>query len=511
MKTSEENNALESAASPEERINLSRFRWVLGAPYFVEGTMSLTEIPILYFIKFTLGMGGAGGQLFDSLRQIGWFIKPVWGYISDKVPIFGYHRKSWYVLMAFLACVFWVINALLSFIGLRVAEVYLLTFNLAFATYAFVDVVCDALMVTYGRREGKVGAFVNFQWTILAIANAGSVYLGGWFETRIQERIDHLWLVFLLTGGPPLLTAIVGILFIDETRVEIEKKKKKRASFEDFRGGVKKVFHWLRTAPASFREFRRNNRPMWFMMLFIFFWKFSPSIGFIERSYLIDVRGFTPDAFGIILSAGGVTFLVSVLVYSWVVKKIPSIGWHHYLYAMVALGVITFPLSFYLYLNPNHPWWKFIYFRIPEWLNPLPGWNRYEWFRLVVQVTLGFATIPAFMIPLTIAGETVNLAYAGMGYAFLMSLSNVTNLFEGVVGAGLYDLFSKPSMRGLLDTFQASFLNIAGTTDTRTLILEMFVYISLFFTLLTIPFIELLRRELDRRGIEVHLGGSKSA
>ena len=54
--------------------------------------------------------------------------------------------------------------------------------------------------------------------------------------------------------------------------------------------------------------------------------------------------------------------------------------------------------------------------------------------------------------------------------------------------------------------FGNSFLNIADTGDERTLILQMFVYISLFFTLLTIPFIELLRRELEQREVEINLG-----
>jgi hypothetical protein len=34
----------------------------------------------------------------------------------------------------------------------------------------------------------------------------------------------------------------------------------------------------------------------------------------------------------------------------------------------------------------------------------------------------------------------------------------------------------------------------------------MFVYISLAFTLLTIPFLELLKRELERRGTTIRLG-----
>src|SRR6185436_16788444 len=132
--------------------DVRRFKWVIGMPYFVQGTSNLTTIPILYFIKNVLALGDAGGQLFDSLRSAGWLIKPLWGYISDRVPLFGSRRKSWYVLMAVLALLFWALSAVLSAAGVRSASAYLLVFNLAFGTYAFVDVVCDAIMVEQGRR-----------------------------------------------------------------------------------------------------------------------------------------------------------------------------------------------------------------------------------------------------------------------------------------------------------------------------------------------------------------------
>jgi hypothetical protein len=491
-----------------EHLRISRFRWVIGAPYFVQGTSTLTEIPILYFIKFTLQMGDAGGQLFDALRQSGWFVKPLWGIISDKVAVLGYHRKSWYIIMALAATLFWLLNALLSFVGIRIPLVYLVTFNLAFATYAFVDVVCDALMVTYGRRTGRVGSFINFQWAVLALANAGSVYLGGLLQERIQQDVYEPWLVFLLTGIPPLVTAAVGIRNIEEERRPATRRpsvvsRLKRADIGD---RVKQWLGRLRSYPKAFGEFRRSNRPMWLLILFIFFWKFSPSVGYIERSYLIDVRGFTAESFGTILAVGGVTFFVSVLVYAWFVRQFPKTRWHQYLYAMVALGVVAFPLSFYLYIDPDHSWWQLFEFGLPDELNPLPHWNRYQWFRLMFQTILGFATIPAFIIPLTVAGETINVAYAGVSYAFLMSLSNATNMFEGVIGAALYNLFSQPPLNHLVQAFGQTFLNIAGTPDERTLILQMFVYISLFFTLLTIPFIGMLRRELDRRGVKINLG-----
>jgi hypothetical protein len=37
--------------------SISRFKWVIGTPYFVQGTSDLATVPILYFIKFGLGLG----------------------------------------------------------------------------------------------------------------------------------------------------------------------------------------------------------------------------------------------------------------------------------------------------------------------------------------------------------------------------------------------------------------------------------------------------------------------
>jgi hypothetical protein len=489
---------------------LRRFKWVIGTPYFVQGTSNLAHVPILYFIKFALGMGDAGGQLFDALRSSGWLIKPVWGLLSDRVPLFGTHRKSWYVLMAFLALVFWSLSALLALLGVRVPGVYLLTFNLAFSTYAFVDVVCDALMVETGRRLQRVSSFVNFQWTVLAIANAAAVLLGGWYQQQVTSGTSPVWIIFLATGIPPLATAVIGLRYIDEDKVP--QPRRSRAPHSSVWTGMRQTVQWgttkLRALPGAWRALIRQNRVIWILVLFLFFWKFSPSIGFIERSYLIDERGFDAVSFGVILAVGSLTFLVSILTYRWVVNHFPSVTWYHYLYTMVALGIVAFPLSFYLYLDPTHPWWRLFEFKLPDYLNPLPGWNRYQWFRLLTQTILGFATIPAFIIPLTIAGQTVQVEHAGVSYAFLMSLSNATDTLEGVVGAGLYQFFSHPWLTGLLQAFQGSVFAVAKTADTRTLILQMFVYISLFFTLLTIPFVMLLQRELNRQGITIQLGTS---
>jgi len=496
--------AISEAVPTGKKARLSRLKLVVSTPYFVQGSKDLTEVPILFFIKFTLGMGDAGGQLFDSLKGIGWMMKPLWGVISDKVHIFGYHRKAWYVLMACLGVVFWMTAALMSFAGIVAPLAYLIIFNLVFGTYAFVDVVCDAIMVVEGRRLKQVGAFVNLQWTVLSVSNAGALFLGGWLQDMVENEDIHTGLIFAIAGLFPMLTAFVGIRNIDEERMTPKTADglSSRAPW-DLAGFVLSIARW----PSRFNQFRKNNHTIFLLLFFLFFWKFSPSVGFIERSYLLDERGFTAQSFGIIFAVGGLTFLASVLAYRWVVKRFSNIKWHQYLYAMVAIGVVSFPISFFLFLNIDHPWWDFVYFTIPDAWNPLPHWSRYEWFRLISGTVLSFASIPAFMIPLTINAHTVKIAYAGLGYAVLTAFSNATNIFEGVAGALLYDLFARDTFAGLLNGFHGSIYDFAGTEDTRTLILEIFVYIGLVFTLLTIPFIEMLRRELIARNITIDLGG----
>ncbi len=497
-----------STIDKRQSQNTARLKWVVGTPYFVQGTKDLAEIPILFFIKFSLGLGDAGGQLFDSLKGIGWMAKPLWGSVSDKIHIFGYHRKAWYVLMACLGVIFWITASALAFAEVSVPFLYLFVFNLVFGTYAFVDVVCDAIMVVEGRRLKRVSSFVNLQWTVLSVSNAGALFLGGRLQEWVENGDIHIGFVFALAGFFPLLTAIVGFRNIEEEK--IIKQPLTQTGGRGFTSTFADILAYLLKVPSRLNHFRKENHTIWLLLIFLFFWKFSPSVGFIERSYLIDERGFSARTFGIILAFGGLTFLASVLSYRWTVNRFPSIKWHHYLYGMVAIGVLSFPISFFLYLEPDHPWWRYVYFTVPEGWNPLPEWTRYEWFRLISGNILSFASIPAFMIPLTINAYTVKIAYAGLGYALLTAFSNATNILEGVVGAILYELFSGEGFKTVISGFHGTAFDFAGQADSRTLILEIFVYIGLVFTLLTIPFIEMLRRELLRKKINVKLNSENT-
>jgi len=75
--------------------------------------------------KDDFGMSPAAMSMATSVISFPWIIKPIWGFISDTYPIFGYKRKIYlgtfgligalgYLVLAFLVNAVW--NAILCLI-----------------------------------------------------------------------------------------------------------------------------------------------------------------------------------------------------------------------------------------------------------------------------------------------------------------------------------------------------------------------------------------------------------
>lgn len=517
----------------EEKQEVKRLRRVFGTVYFVQGMSSLPSLSIFFYMKNILQLGPVGGQIFSGLTSFAWFIKPLWGFISDRYPILGYHRKPYFVIMAAIALLSWLALGMAAYFRTTWVVPYILFFNTASMAYAFVDVVADALMVEHGQRLKKVGSFVNFQWLSIGFAGILVALFSGWFQQKIEEGIFSYWMIFSLAGFFPMLTAYVGIKNISEARLDGYGTFSIREIPPYLKTLPSKVFRWklrrlrlisyAKSAWSSFRNFRKNYRTIWILMLFIIAWNFSPSIGYAARLYFVDELKFTPMIFGITKAANAFVWIFSIWLYSWFVKRHTGIEWDRYLYVMIAIGGLSLALGFYYYLPKSHslsftvyfPWqsilsyaeslgWKWVY----KGLEFFANWNRYHWMFLLSGTLIGLVTMPAFLIPLTIAGEAASKENAGMIYALLMSVSNLTNSFEDIVGGGLYKLFTVSWMKWFISTFENSVFNIAGTHQETVLILQIFVYISAFFTFVALPFVLLAKKEFIAKGIKVHLASN---
>jgi len=129
--------------SPEAR----RLALVFAIVYFAQGMWYLPNLPITFLLKDTFGLSAAQTATFFSITVIPWLIKPVYGLISDFVPLFGQRRKSYFLLTSGIAA---AMGLILTMMGSYTYWGVAIFFTLMGLGLAFTDVLTDALM---GRRD----------------------------------------------------------------------------------------------------------------------------------------------------------------------------------------------------------------------------------------------------------------------------------------------------------------------------------------------------------------------
>jgi hypothetical protein len=69
-------------------------RILIPLVYFIAGASSLASVAATFFYKEELGLRLEQVQLIGSASLIPWSIKPLYGLLSDRRPIFKLRRTS---------------------------------------------------------------------------------------------------------------------------------------------------------------------------------------------------------------------------------------------------------------------------------------------------------------------------------------------------------------------------------------------------------------------------------
>jgi MFS family permease len=292
--------------NPEAR----RLALVFAIVYFAQGTWYLPNLSITFFLKDTLGLSAAETATFFTITLIPWLVKPVYGLISDFVPLFGQRRRSYFLLSSGIAAAMGLALSSMtsySYWGLCVV------FTLMGLGLAFTDVLTDALMVENGQRLGITGPFQSVQWASISLASILVGVGGGWLA---QQKF--LSLSFLITTIFPMITLIVALFFISEPP--------RQAQPRDFH----ETWAIIRHAVAS--------RTLWIVAGFIFFYNFSPSFGPALLYYATDALQFSKLFLGTLDSIAYASGILGTIVYFAFSKSFPM---KRLIQFAVAAGVIA--------------------------------------------------------------------------------------------------------------------------------------------------------------------------
>lgn len=159
-------------------MNPLRFlMFLVGTYYFLQatgGNPGLHFQSLQKYLKEALKFSPTEMSVFMALIILPWTIKPLYGIISDFLPIFGSRRKNYFVLTGLLGAGTYLALSWSGFSRETIA-VYLV---IAAISFAFSDVLCDAVMVEKGQPLKATDRLQSVQWAASGLAGVDCLQQG---------------------------------------------------------------------------------------------------------------------------------------------------------------------------------------------------------------------------------------------------------------------------------------------------------------------------------------------
>ncbi|MBV8575113.1 MAG: hypothetical protein JOZ58_08760, partial [Acetobacteraceae bacterium] len=193
--------------------------------YVVEGigqTGGLIAQPLNYFLKQTYGWTPVQVTAYLTVLNLPWIIKPVYGIISDFLPLFGYRRKSYLVLANLMAAAAYCWVTRITSPGEIIVALLLSAYGMAISS-----TVCGAILVENGQKFSASDSFVNQQWLWFNIAAMACGFIGGQLVERLTPA-GALHGAAVIIAVAPLIVVFAGAFLISEPQSLINLPEMKR-------------------------------------------------------------------------------------------------------------------------------------------------------------------------------------------------------------------------------------------------------------------------------------------
>jgi MFS family permease len=372
---------------PSPKSHIGKFVFFLALVYIAEGLcqagVGLIHQPLSFYLKSVLGMSADKATEYLTVLAFPWVIKPVFGLISDFVPLFGYRRKTYLFLTNAMA-----VGAYLWLTGLTSASQIIVAMMLTSIGMAAASTICGALMVENGKRFEATGTFVNHQWMWYFIAGVVSAVGGGWLTQHLNPASAFHTAALIVAMAPLGVMATCWFLVVEEkTKINVP--------------GLKK------SGLALFATFK--SKVIWIVGGFLFFFNFNPSFGTPLFYHMTDDLHFSQEFIGSLGAIGAVGSVLGSFLYMWLQKRMTL---RNLLVLSIVIGAAS-QASFYF----------------------LDG----QMSAVILNLIGGITAMLALVSSLTLAADYCPDGSEGFSYALLMSISNFATQFSMNVGARMYE------------------------------------------------------------------------
>jgi folate/biopterin transporter len=400
--------------------------------YFVQGILGLSRLAVSFFLKDELLLSPVQVSALLGIVFLPWMIKPVFGFISDGLPIFGYRRRPYLILSGILGTASWISLATI----VHTSWAATLAIALSSLSVAMSDVIVDSLVVERARGESqaKAGSLQSLCWGASAIGGLITAYFSGLLLQYFTTRT-----VFGITALFPLIVSGVAWL-ISESPVS-------KDTSESNQTNPLPIKHQLKQLRQAITQ-----KAIWLPTAFVFIWQATPNAESAFFYFATNELHFEAEFLGRVNLVTSFASLAGVWIFQRFLKSIPFrviFAWSTVLSSMLGMTML---------LLVTHT-------------NRLLGIDDH-WFSLGDSLILTVMGKIAFMQVMVLAARLCPSGVEATLFALLMSVFNSAGTVSQALGALL--------------TYWL------GITATNFDSLWLLVIITNLSTLLPLPFINWL-------------------
>ncbi|KAI3469586.1 hypothetical protein Pfo_026249 [Paulownia fortunei] len=374
--------------------------------YFVQGVLGLSRLAVNFYLKDDLHLDPAETAIISGVSSLPWLVKPLYGFISDSFPLFGYRRRSYLVLSGLLGAFSWSLMA--TFVDSKYGVAFCIL--LGSLSVAFSDVVVDSMVVERARGESQSmsGSLQSLCWGSSAFGGIVSSYFSGSLVGAYGVRF-----VFGLTALLPLITSAVAVLVKEQP---VPGSARGQNILLDSTG-------FLESSKNSITQlWDAVKQPNVFLpTLFIFLWQATPQSDSAMFYFTTNRLGFTPEFLGRVKLVTSVASLVGVGLYNGFLKSVP----------LRKIFLVTTVIGSALGMTQV---------LLVTGLNQQFGISD-EWFAVGDSLIITVLGQVSFMPVLVLSAKICPEGMEATLFATLMSISNGGSVLGGLIGAGLTQLF----------------------------------------------------------------------
>ncbi|OEL20072.1 putative folate-biopterin transporter 4 [Dichanthelium oligosanthes] len=180
--------------------------------YFIQGFRSFVWTAVSYQMKDVMKLTPSASQFLVSLAYFPWSIKPIYGILSDCIPIKQRKRTPYLIISSFLSLLPWLILGLSQTLrsSANMLTALLIVQNLG---SAMADVVIDAMVAEAVRSAGPefAGDLQSLSWSSMAVGGIFGSLLGGYALSNLP--IHAIYVVF---SALPFFQ-LVSCMFVEDS------------------------------------------------------------------------------------------------------------------------------------------------------------------------------------------------------------------------------------------------------------------------------------------------------